>query len=132
MRVAETRAVNRALRKAYGIGLCSVDELGAVFTATAAVSAGSRSAGGIVSSNGNGNGQPRLRDQLCLAIRRFKLDPNLVKSYAADFCGTDSLSQASRESVQAFINHLNKAAEENCDALLCKLNSFAPRVEAQS
>ena len=29
MRVAETRAVNRALRKAYGIGLCSVEELGA-------------------------------------------------------------------------------------------------------
>src|SRR5579863_3152566 len=28
LRVAETRAVNRALRKAYGIGLCSVDELG--------------------------------------------------------------------------------------------------------
>src|SRR5215475_6680124 len=30
MRVAETRAVNRALRKAYGIGLCSVEELGTV------------------------------------------------------------------------------------------------------
>src|ERR1035437_51125 len=28
MRVAETRAVNRALRQAYGIGLCSVEELG--------------------------------------------------------------------------------------------------------
>jgi hypothetical protein len=28
LRVAETRAVNRALRKAYGIGLCSVEELG--------------------------------------------------------------------------------------------------------
>ncbi len=28
MRVAETRAVNRALRKAYGIGFCSVEELG--------------------------------------------------------------------------------------------------------
>ena len=27
MRVAETRAVNRALRKAYGIGICSVEEL---------------------------------------------------------------------------------------------------------
>src|SRR5580704_16985150 len=26
MRIAETRAVNRALRKAYGIGLCSVEE----------------------------------------------------------------------------------------------------------
>src|SRR5712691_800675 len=28
MRIAETRAVNRALRKAYGIGHCSVEELG--------------------------------------------------------------------------------------------------------
>src|SRR5215472_19274757 len=28
MRIAETRAVNRALRKAYGIGICSVEELG--------------------------------------------------------------------------------------------------------
>jgi len=30
MRIAETRAVNRALRKAYGIGLCSVEELGSL------------------------------------------------------------------------------------------------------
>src|SRR5437660_8749079 len=30
LRMAETRAVNRALRKAYGIGLCSVDEIGSV------------------------------------------------------------------------------------------------------
>ena len=29
MRIAETRAVNRALRKAYGIGICSVEEIGA-------------------------------------------------------------------------------------------------------
>ncbi len=28
MRLAETRAVNRALRKAYGIGLCSAEEIG--------------------------------------------------------------------------------------------------------
>ena len=28
MRVAETRAVNRVLRKAYGIGICSVEEIG--------------------------------------------------------------------------------------------------------
>jgi hypothetical protein len=28
MRVAETRAVNRALRKAYGIGVCSAEEIG--------------------------------------------------------------------------------------------------------
>ena len=30
MRVAETRAVSRALRKAYGIGICSVEEIGSV------------------------------------------------------------------------------------------------------
>ena len=30
MRVAETRAVNRALRKAYRIGICSVEEIGSV------------------------------------------------------------------------------------------------------
>ena len=132
MRVAETRAVNRALRKAYGIGLCSVEELG---TSSPTLPARGEPFSEKHSFPVNGQvrtQQSRLRDQLCLAIRRFKLDPNLVKSYAADFCGTVSLSEASRESVQAFINHLNKAAEENRDALLCKLNSFAPRMEVQS
>ena len=37
MRVAETRAVNRALRKAYGIGICSVEEIGS-FAETAQTS----------------------------------------------------------------------------------------------
>ncbi len=41
MRVAETRAVNRALRKAYGIGICSVEELGSLCR-TGAVFPGSR------------------------------------------------------------------------------------------
>src|SRR5580704_8381455 len=30
MRVAETLAVSRALRKAFGVGICSVDEIGSV------------------------------------------------------------------------------------------------------
>src|SRR5437867_2860351 len=30
MRIAETRAVNRALRKAYGIGICSVEEIASI------------------------------------------------------------------------------------------------------
>ena len=37
LRIAETRAVNRALRKAYGIGLCSVEELGAFSSAAASL-----------------------------------------------------------------------------------------------
>jgi hypothetical protein len=128
MRIAETRAVNRALRKAYGIGLCSVEELGA-FSAPAARTE-SPAAKIPYSSNGNGKNQPRLRDQLCLLIRQFKLDPNLVKSYAADFCGTEAINEASRESLETFISHLKKAAEQNRDALICKLNSYSARVEA--
>ena len=132
MRVAETRAVNRALRKAYGIGLCSVEELGA-FSSAPTPSANSSSNGtGFHSSNGSGKAQPRLRDQLCLLIRQFKLDPNLVKCYAADFCGTEALSQASRESIESFIAHLSVAARENRDALICKLNSYAQPTEARS
>src|SRR5437868_7093427 len=36
LRVAETRAVNRALRKAYGIGICSAEEIGSSDRAIAA------------------------------------------------------------------------------------------------
>jgi hypothetical protein len=130
LRIAETRAVNRALRKAYGIGLCSVEELGAFSSAprSAAVSSPSN---GHSSSNGAGNGQPRLRDQLCLLIRQYNLDANLVKAYAADFCGTQTLSGASRELVESFISHLSASAKENRDALVCKLNSYSQQVEAR-
>ena len=131
LRIAETRAVNRALRKAYGIGLCSVEELGAFSSAPRPSAVSSPSNGH--SSNGNGNGQPRLRDQLCLLIRQYNLDANLVKAYAADFCGTATLSGASRELVESFISHLAATAKENRDALVCKLNSYAqPTVEARS
>jgi hypothetical protein len=65
-------------------------------------------------------------------IRQFNLDANLVKTYAADFCGTDVLSEASRESVQSFISHLSTAAKENRDAIVCKLNSYSQPVEAKS
>ena len=84
MRIAETRAVNRALRKAYGIGLCSVEELGSFSTPSKPVAVAPDS-NGRTGSNGSSSGQPRLRDQLCLLIRQHNLDPNLVKAYAADF-----------------------------------------------
>jgi hypothetical protein len=129
MRIAETRAVNRALRKAYGIGLCSVEELGALPSARPS-SASSMPTNRSHSSNDNG--QPRLRDQLCLLIRQYNLDTNLVKAYAADFCGTETLRGASRELVESFIAHLSAAAKENPDALVCKLNSYAQQVETRS
>src|SRR6266852_7806832 len=127
MRVAETRAVNRALRKAYGIGLCSVEELGSLSGSSAPAKSRERSAKSA-SANGSHNGQPRLRDQLCLLLRQYNLDPTQVKAYAADFCGTPTLKEASRELIESFVTHLATSAKENRDALVCKLNSYAQPV----
>ncbi len=130
MRVAETRAVNRALRKAYGIGLCSVEELGSL-SGTPKPPQIYRAQENSHSSNGSSNGQPRLRDRLCVLIRQYSLDPTLVKAYAAAFCGTPTLKEASRELVESFISHLATSAKENRDGLQCKLNSYAQPVEVQ-
>jgi hypothetical protein len=130
MRVAETRAVNRALRKAYGIGLCSVEELGSL----AAPVENTRTRE-TVPAAGKGipsNGQPRLRDRLCQLIRQHQLDPTLVKRYAADFCGTETLREASRDLVEGFVNHLAESAAKDRAGLLCQLNSYAQPQEAKS
>jgi hypothetical protein len=130
MRIAETRAVNRALRKAYGIGLCSVEELGS-FAPRQEPSHGLRNHAAINNCNSQ-SGQPRLRDRLCLLIRKYELDPELVKRYAASFCGTETVSEASRDLVENFIQSLAKEAESNPGALSCKLNSFRAAAEVNS
>jgi hypothetical protein len=130
MRVAETRAVNRALRKAYGIGLCSVEELGWAPRSNTPGPPDHRKT--PTSTNGNNshhNGQPRLRDRLCLLIRQHKLDAALVKAYAADYCGTPTLREASREQVEAFINDLALRAAKDRDGLICQLNSYSKSQE---
>jgi len=115
MRVAETRAVNRALRKAYGIGLCSVEEIGTFPTTSEKLPP--------QNTNGNGGG-PKVRDRLCQLIRQHKLDPELVKAYAVDFCGTKTLREATREQVENFVQQLADWAEKDRNALLCQLNSY--------
>src|SRR3954447_20988775 len=101
MRVAETRAVNRALRKAYGIGICSIEEIGTTPRPTEPPAQLVRfpAPDDPIPVNGNGT---RLRDQIQLLIRRHKLDGGLVKLYAADYCGTGQLREASREQVEKF------------------------------
>jgi hypothetical protein len=131
MRVAETRAVNRALRKAYGIGLCSVEELGC----SPRPSRPDRSNLNAPTTNGNNghhDGQPRLRDRLCLLIRQHQLDAGLVKAYAADYCGTPTLRDASREQVEAFINDLAERAAKDRPGLICQLNSYSKSQEVAS
>ncbi len=128
MRVAETRAVNRALRKAYGIGLCSVEELGWAPRSSASATSDQRKTS-TNGNNGHQNGQPRLRDRLCLLIRQHQLDAGLVKAYAADYCGTPTLRDASREQVEAFINDLAERAAKDRDGLVCQLNSYSKSPE---
>ena len=66
-----------------------------------------------------------MRDRLCQLIRQHKLDPELVKAYAVDFCGTKALKDASRDQVEAFVQQLADSAQKDRDALLCQLNSYA-------
>ncbi len=119
MRVAETRAVNRALRKAYGIGICSVEEIGTSPIPDEKIPPQNANGNG----NGNGGG-PKVRDRLCQIIRHHKLDPELVKAYAVDFCGTKTLREASREQVENFVQQLADWAEKDRNALICQLNSY--------
>jgi hypothetical protein len=121
MRVAETRAVNRALRKAYGIGICSVEEVGSI----PEPSQSSRESKKVPPQPVNGNyGGPKVRDRLCQLIRQHQLDGALVKAYAIDFCGTKTLREATREQVENFVQHLADWAEKDRNALLCQLNSY--------
>jgi hypothetical protein len=55
-----------------------------------------------------------------------QLDPELVKAYAVDFCGTKVLKDATREQVESFVQQLAEAAKKDRGALICHLNSYAP------
>jgi hypothetical protein len=131
MRVAETRAVNRALRKAYGIGLCSVEELGWA-PRSKVPEPRDQSKTSTNGDNGHQSGQPRLRDRLCLLIRQYQLDAGLVKAYAADYCGTATLRDATRDQVETFINSLAERAAKDRAELICQLNSYAKQQEVTS
>jgi hypothetical protein len=119
MRIAETRAVNRALRKAYAVGICSLEEIGPIVTPDTAERQVRKAP-----QNANGNGS-RIRDRLCQLIRQHSLDAELVKAYATDFCGTKILREATREQVVNFVAHLADWAEKDRNALICQLNSYA-------
>jgi hypothetical protein len=127
MRVAETRAVTRALKKAYGIGMCSVEEIGS-FAGQPATSPEPKKLPQPANGNRKGHGRT-VRDRLCQLIRQHRLDANLVKSYATDFCGVKTLREATRDQVENFVVHLSDWADKDRDALLCQLNSYLSQKE---
>ena len=129
LRVAETRAINRALRKAYGIGICSVEEIGSFAEPVPSSRDSKKVPSGPINANNGNYGGPKVRDRLCQLIRQHKLDADLVKSYAVDFCGTKTLREASREQVESFVVHLADWAEKDRNALNCQLNSYLGRKE---
>jgi len=124
MRIAETRAVNRALRKAYGVGICSVEEIGPFAGPITTGSSAPRIPPNSSNENDAGSGH-KVRDRLCQIIRQQKLDPELVKAYAVDFCGTKALKDATREQVEQFVQQLAEAAANDRQSLLCHLNTYA-------
>jgi hypothetical protein len=122
LRIAETRAVNRALRKAYGVGLCSVEELGSVVGPpengqTRRPPARTGRALEVIAA-------PPLRDQLRQLIRQHQLDPARTKSYALAYLKLGSLSEASREQVGSLLTHLQQRLFENRDGFVSELASF--------
>ena len=118
MRIAETRAVNRALRKAYGIGICSVEEIGTLNPSSEPAAVARKP-----SQSAENNAHP-LRDRLYVLVRQHRLDARLVKLYAAEFCGTEDLRQATREQMQGFVDHLASEAQKDVDALRQKLAGY--------
>jgi hypothetical protein len=115
LRIAETRAVNRAIRKAYGIGTCSVEELGNPSP---------------LSRTPQRESITPVRDRFRSIIREYGLDSSKMKLFAADYCGTAQLRDARRDLVEEFIQHVEEMATTDRDALICKLNSYAPVEEA--
>ena len=124
MRMAETRAVNRALRKAYGIGICSIEEIGSPAEPPQSSRESKKLPSQPANGNGNGSSSPKVRDRLCQIIRQHQLDPDQVKVYATDFCGVRALREATRQQVETFVTHLADWAEKDRNALLCQLNSY--------
>lgn len=112
LRIAETRAVNRALRKAYGIGLCSAEELGA--------EASSSFAEMKKDGNSSNNGRVKemcVRNRLVTLIRSHQLDSEQVKRCAAEYCRTETLRNADRKLVEAFVGKMELWANQDLDGL---------------
>jgi hypothetical protein len=122
LRVAETRAINRALRRAYGISACSAEELGSAAESKLPPPHSKKPAQPV---NGNYRA-PKLRDRLMQLIRDHQLDPNLVKAFALDFCRTKSLREANRQQIESFVAQLTERAQNDRTSLLCQLNSYLP------
>jgi hypothetical protein len=103
LRIAETRAVNRALRKAYSVGICSAEELVTPQTASR---------------------RSIMRSQLNALVSRYHLDVEAVKNYGSAFLGVESLEKATENQIANFVSHLDKHLTSDSAATRCLLNGY--------
>ena len=114
MRVAETRAVNRALRKAYGIGICSVEEIGSSKRRAESAPRIEETRPSLQTETVRRANRPRSSlptHSPASARSPLWLSPTRLIS-----AGVKSLRDATREQVENFVAHLADWAEKNRDA----------------
>ena len=121
MRVAETRAVNRALRKAYGVGICSVEEIGSLRSEP------QPNVRKLPPQPANGNGEPKLPRPALPANPPAPIGSPRGGNSTRPSSASGIPRQASRNQIAAFIKHLAELAAHDRDSLLCKLNSYQPK-----
>lgn len=108
LRIAETRAVNRAIRKAYAVGVCSAEEL-----------SGTRRRPARATKS--------LRAQLNEIIREHRLEAGAVKQLALEYCGVSTLAKATQRQVTDFLKYLQTRLKTDPGGLNCQLVSY-PRI----
>jgi hypothetical protein len=118
LRVAETRAVNRALRKAYGVALCSIEELGASCQSDlehcGPVSRDAEIAKSRILSDTavseQSSLQPSAVDRLKLVIREHQLPPAQVRQYGCQYLGVQEMREATAVQINSLAGHLEQFA----------------------
>ena len=66
----------------------------------------------------------RVRNRLVTLIRKHRLDSDEVKRYAAEFCGTETLRDASRSLVEDFVARVEQWAKDDLDGLRKHLSRY--------
>jgi len=124
--LADTRAVNRGFRKAWGIGICSVEEVG-FFAEPQSAKESEKLARRLVRGNYGGR---KVCERLCQNIRQHQRNATLTNSYAPDFSGVKLLREPLRGQVENFVAHLTHRAEKDRSSLLCQLNHYLDGTES--
>ena len=135
LRVAETRAVNRALRKAYAIALCSAEEVGGLAERTLASESSNREVTPQQErppiSSVEAGPPISVGDRLKIILREHGLDPLQVLRYAFQYLEISDLKAASAEELERFADHLEQFAISNRTWLLANLSRAAKGTDSE-